>query len=142
MILVNFEPKRPAGDVFRGRPAASGKKAVVTVNGKPLPLRLDLWKISPSGFNWGYGGAGPGQLALAVLAHAAGDEVARAEWDRFRHGFIKKLDIRQTVAFTASDVTAFLNGLPVDARQFIRPVRKQEKKGWRNFWKRLLEKAA
>ena len=64
------------------------------------------------------------------------------EWLRFRQGFIKKLDMRQPFAFTASDATAFLNGLPVDARQFIRPGRKQEKKGWRNFWKRLLEKAA
>lgn len=33
-----------------------------------LPLRLDLWNHSPTGFNWGYGGSGPAQLALAILA--------------------------------------------------------------------------
>ena len=86
---------------YWGRPATPLKKAVVTVNGKPLPLRLDLGKISLSGFNWGYGGAGPGQLALAVLAHAAGDETARAEWEWFREAFIGELDARQPFTFTA-----------------------------------------
>lgn len=36
----------------------------------PLPLRLDLRSHSPAGFAWGYGGSGPAQLALALLAHA------------------------------------------------------------------------
>jgi Family of unknown function (DUF6166) len=38
-----------------------------------LPLRLDLYNHSPTGFEWGYGGSGPAQLALALLAHATGD---------------------------------------------------------------------
>lgn len=33
-----------------------------------LPLRLDLANHSPSGFEWGYMGSGPAQLALALLA--------------------------------------------------------------------------
>ncbi len=40
-----------------------------------LPLRLDLWKHSPTGFEWGYGGAGPAQLALAILADVTGDDI-------------------------------------------------------------------
>jgi len=36
----------------------------------PLPIRLDLFNHSPDGFNWGYAGSGPAQLALAVLADA------------------------------------------------------------------------
>lgn len=39
-----------------------------------LPLRLDLWKHSPTGFEWGYGGSGPAQLSLALLADATGDD--------------------------------------------------------------------
>jgi hypothetical protein len=39
-----------------------------------LPLRLDLWNHSPTGFEWSYGGSGPAQLALALLAHALGDD--------------------------------------------------------------------
>lgn len=41
----------------------------VTVDGKPLPPRLDLRNHSPTGFEWGYSGSGPAQLALAILAH-------------------------------------------------------------------------
>ena len=33
-----------------------------------LPVRLDLRNHSPTGFEWGYGGSGPAQLALAILA--------------------------------------------------------------------------
>lgn len=29
---------------------------------------------SPTGFNWGYGGSGPAQLALALLLDATGDK--------------------------------------------------------------------
>lgn len=36
---------------------------------KPLPPRNDLFNHSPNGFEWGYGGSGPAQLALAILAH-------------------------------------------------------------------------
>ncbi len=35
-----------------------------------LPPRHDLRNHSPDGFNFGYGGSGPAQLALALLADA------------------------------------------------------------------------
>jgi hypothetical protein len=41
---------------------------------RDLPLRLDLRNASPTGFEWGYGGSGPAQLALAILADATGDD--------------------------------------------------------------------
>jgi hypothetical protein len=37
-------------------------------------LRLDLFNHSPTGFSWGYGGSGPAQLAVALLADALGDD--------------------------------------------------------------------
>jgi Family of unknown function (DUF6166) len=50
-----------------------------------LNLRLDLSNHSPSGFEWGYGGSGPAQLALAILAHRLGDdERALALHQRFK----------------------------------------------------------
>jgi len=51
-------------------------KCTVTVNGQPLERRLDLLNHSPTGFEWGYGGSGPAQLALALLADAIGDDDA------------------------------------------------------------------
>lgn len=109
------------------------------MNGKQLDPRLDLWEMSPTGFNWGYGGAGPSQLALAILAHAAGDQVALAEWYRFRQEVIKQLDIQQPFAFSAKDVEAFLGGQRINAARFIRPVRQKAPQG---FWERLRGKAA
>jgi len=46
------------------------------VNGKRahLPVRLDLYNHSPDGFEYGYGGSGPAQLALALLADVLGDD--------------------------------------------------------------------
>ena len=47
---------------------------IVTVNGDLLDLRLDLHNHSPDGFEWGYCGSGPAQLALAILADHLGDD--------------------------------------------------------------------
>jgi hypothetical protein len=69
---------------------------------RSLQPRLDLWNHSPTGFEWGYGGSGPAQLALAILAHhfageEGGDQKAvdlhqRFKWDivaRFpKEGFV------------------------------------------------------
>ena len=43
---------------------------------KPLPLRpsLEIANHSPDGFNWGYGGSGPAQLALALVYDAIKQE--------------------------------------------------------------------
>ncbi len=60
-------------EIYRGIRTKSG--CTVTVNGEPLPTRLDLINKSPTGFEWGYGGSGPAQLALAILAwHCVSDE--------------------------------------------------------------------
>jgi hypothetical protein len=54
--------------------------AVVTVKRNlkqtPLAMRTDLYPHSPTGFQWGYGGSGPAQLALALLADFLGDDQA------------------------------------------------------------------
>jgi len=52
--------------IYEGKRTKDGCE--VTVDGKPLPPRLDLWNHSPAGFEFGYGGSGPAQLALAILA--------------------------------------------------------------------------
>lgn len=57
---------------YRGRRRGVGD-VVVTVfdeNGLPSALdpRLDIFNHSPCGFEFGYSGSGPAQLALAILA--------------------------------------------------------------------------
>ena len=59
------------------RDSVSGQSLVTVCDGQksePLPLRLDLFNHSPTGFSWGYCGSGPAQLALALLADALGDD--------------------------------------------------------------------
>lgn len=48
----------------------------VYIDGEELaPQRSqELRSHSPCGFAWGYGGSGPGQLALALLLHFSNDE--------------------------------------------------------------------
>jgi hypothetical protein len=63
---------------YQGR--RTGHAVDVTVDGVPLHPRLDLWNHSPSGFEWGYAGSGPAQLALALLADFFGDDETAIEW--------------------------------------------------------------
>lgn len=51
--------------------------------------RFDLFNHSPDGFNWGYAGSGPAQLALALLADAlkdtpGGDQMAVSLHQQFK----------------------------------------------------------
>ena len=58
----------------------------------PLPMRLDIRNYSPTGLEWGYGGSGPAQLALAILADALGDREAQRRYQDFKWAVIAKLD--------------------------------------------------
>lgn len=51
--------------IFTGTRTEDG--VIVTFKGRILPTRLDWRNHSPDGFEWGYGGSGPAQLALAML---------------------------------------------------------------------------
>lgn len=75
---------------FRGVRTPDG--CVVTLHGRELPLYLDLANHSPTGFEWGYGGSGPSQLALAMLAAAVGDDRALELYQEFKHSFVSSRD--------------------------------------------------
>jgi hypothetical protein len=78
---------------YEGR--REGYAVIVTVNGRPLNPRLDLWNHSPTGFEWGYGGSGPAQLALAFLAdHLVDDAEAVALHQSFKFAVVAKLPER------------------------------------------------
>ena len=55
----------------------------VTVNEVPLQPRLDLRALSSQGYEWGYVGSGPYQLALDILAHEVGDRRALGNYRSF-----------------------------------------------------------
>ena len=94
-LNLNETPERRSStegvrvSVYRGR--RTHRECVVTVDGEELSRRYDLLSASPSGFEWGYGGSGPAQLAVAILAHAYGDEFATQHYQRFKDEVVATL---------------------------------------------------
>ena len=65
--------------VYRGHRGAD--LLLVTVDGEPLtPRRSHRVHFHAAGFEWGYSGAGPHQLALAVLLDALDDPRLARKW--------------------------------------------------------------
>jgi Family of unknown function (DUF6166) len=59
---------------------------------KPLNPRQELRNHSPTGFEWGYGGSGPAQLALAILAeHLGNDDAALKLYQNFKWACIAQI---------------------------------------------------
>jgi hypothetical protein len=85
-----------------------GHTVVVTVNGATLNPRLDLWSHSPTGFEWGYGGSGPAQLALALLADCLdNDDEAIRLHQEFKWKVVANLDARRWL-MTSQEILATL----------------------------------
>ena len=65
----------------------------VYVDGQLLsPTRSQkAWNHSPDGFNWGYGGSGPAQLALGLLLVATDQKTAVSLHQAFKWDFVCKL---------------------------------------------------
>lgn len=78
--MKHYEGKRSSGQCY------------VTVNGRALDPRFDLRFHSPDGFEWGYGGSGPAQLALALLSdHLTDEEKALMLYQDFKSAVVAGL---------------------------------------------------
>lgn len=65
----------------------------VTVNGIGLKPEASqkIRNHSPDGFNWGYGGSGPAQFALALLLLYVDQETAQRYYQRFKFAWVAGL---------------------------------------------------
>jgi|GEM_PF-600461 len=81
----------------------------VRADGHPLSPRwsLSIRNHSPDGFNWGYGGSGPAQLALALLLEETTVQEAQRMYQLFKWTVIAKLNA-DTWAFTSQGVRAWI----------------------------------
>jgi hypothetical protein len=75
-------------DTYRARRRTTERNRVVGPDGRRLDPRTDLVNHSPTGLEWGYGGSGPAQLALALLA----DAVAFDHYQDFKADVVAALD--------------------------------------------------
>jgi len=73
---------------------------------KKYPLRHVVC-YSPTGFEWGYGGAGPADLALSILTDFAGRKVAESLYQQFKWDVIAKIPYQGTVIWS-SDIVAWI----------------------------------
>ncbi len=77
---------------FRG--VREGSRCSVTVSGKPLDPRCDLRDNAAEWFDWASEGEGATQLALAILANHAGDDVALRVHRKFAKAVIAGLPFK------------------------------------------------
>jgi len=70
---------------IRGTIEDDGERTVELM-GKKLNIGRSLTyrRHSPTGFNWGYGGSGPAQLALAIMLEIFDDETAKLNYQDFK----------------------------------------------------------
>lgn len=80
---------------FRGYDTGvGGQKVTVFENGQERELnpRLDEVNHSPDGFQWGYGGSGPAQLAYAMLRELYNEETTLDHYQDFKSEVISQLE--------------------------------------------------
>lgn len=65
-----------------------GQNVYVEQGGERWPLRHIMYH-SPTGFEWGYGGSGPADLARSILANVAGIKFADMFYQEFKWKFIE-----------------------------------------------------
>lgn len=93
---------------YRGARAIDGIE--VTVDGGPLPERIDLKRYTDRGFEWTYEGAAPAQLALALLADHLGDDArALALCEPFMRAAVANFD--NDWEMTGADIDTALRAL-------------------------------
>lgn len=68
-----------------------------------------LYNHSPDGFQWGYGGSGPAQLALALLYDATGDrDIALGHHQQFKWDYVAGWGDEWQI--TTEEILAWLEG--------------------------------
>lgn len=88
-------PEQAGGVMFKGIGQESGGCDVFVIDerGKrALDERLDEVNHSPDGFQWGYRGSGPAQLAFAILDELYDTETAYEHYQHFKDDFVASLD--------------------------------------------------
>lgn len=103
--------------VYRGKRTRTGCR--VYRDGRILDPRFDLARHSPTGFEWGYPGSGPAQLALAIMADALGDDQrALCLYQGFKVRVISRLRQdrpgQDTWAITRADVLRIASEIEAD----------------------------
>lgn len=94
-----------------------GAPVYVVRDGKREPLnpRHDIRNHSPDGFQWGYGGSGPAQLALAICCDAVGVARAQRVYQHFKAIVVASLP--DAWDLERRDVVSMIEGIESDIQR-------------------------
>jgi len=98
----------------------------VTVDGRPLDPRTDLRDFGAEGFEWGYEGSGPSQLAFAILADHMGAKGALEHYRRFVRDVIAEIEgdeWRLNTDNVADRLREEIIEVPMDLETLLKKVR-------------------
>lgn len=105
----------PDATVYAGErligPRGQHLGVLVTKHGRPLdpgPSQHKIRNHSPSGYEWGYGGSGPAQLAAALVLDATGDLELAAQCYQWFKWAIVNCWTGHTWSITAGEVRAWV----------------------------------
>lgn len=87
--------------------AVQGEPTVISW--APLAPRHDLRNHSPDGFNWGYGGSGPAQLALALAVDVLGDAEGPRRYQDLKWRFVAAIPMGHPWIATDREVRQVLD---------------------------------
>ncbi len=91
----------------------TGRKVWVRHIGTPRELTpypsQKVINHSPDGFEWGYSGSGPSQLALAILLDIYPRDIAEQFYQEFKSAFIAPAD-KDGFTILEEDVRMFISG--------------------------------
>ena len=120
---ARFNAQPRADGRYIGFRTASGAHVVVRTDKRSTNLqpRPDLIRHVPVGFDWGRSGSGQAQLALALLAHASGDDAFALEhYQVFQHEIIARLP-KHRFEITGSQALQMLAFVSMDALDDFHP---------------------
>ena len=105
--------RKPGTTIYRGIRVSpeekTGSDSLVYVDDKPLNPKAsqNICNHSPNGFNWGYGGSGPAQLALAILLDYYGNRAEAVRYyQSFKFAVIGRLPQEGDWTMTGTDIEA------------------------------------
>ena len=92
-----------------------GRLPVVKCDGKILDpsFSLEIVNHSPDGFEWGYQGSGPAQLALAILLQNTDLETAVIFHQDFKREVISSYSQNENHVLTSTEVSQWLSSKKV-----------------------------
>lgn len=101
--------EKPQGKQYRGF-RDKGDEPVVMADDEPLTpdASQNLQKLSNYGFEWGFDGVGPAQLALALLLDATGSEpLARRLYMKFKRDHVCRF-AKRTWLITQDEIVTWV----------------------------------